>query len=167
MTAFDGVQLISLEFQKEGDETTRVAFGRCYCLTRPSVKCYHSHLITLPPSASWIDCLFPQTWRRVEGGGRAVVAGWLFFLLLFFCPLPSARWFIGRLSLDWQPYGRIWQQDDEWCWVMNQSVSKRYFFFSPFLSTWKMDELVEKAAAAHRGHVRRRRQRLCWLYYRN
>lgn len=43
--------------------------GRSSCLTRPSAKRYHSRLITLPLTASQINCPFPQTWRSWWGWG--------------------------------------------------------------------------------------------------
>lgn len=43
--------------------------GRFSCLTWPSAKRYHSRLITLPLTASQINCPFPQTWRSWWGWG--------------------------------------------------------------------------------------------------
>lgn len=53
---------------RERKKKAPLSFGRFSCLTWPSAKRYHSRLITLPLTISQINCPFPQTWRRVEGG---------------------------------------------------------------------------------------------------
>lgn len=117
--------------------------GRFSCLTRPSAKRYHSRLITLPLTASQINCPFPQTWRSWWGWGccsrpdslsppsiECQVVYWLpvFWLASSWANLTAGRWIV--------------LNDESVCF---QKV------FSPFCSTWKMDELVEKPTAKWRG----------------